>query len=92
MTGLHTYLLKLGPEMLGRAYAKPIDRKIAAALPSLAVRLRLEDVANLIADTLLPALADSPGRPLHFLNIAGGPAIRLLKCPDSAAQTSSQHP
>ena len=36
MSGMNTYLLKLGPEMLGGAYAKPIDRRIAAALPALA--------------------------------------------------------
>ena len=78
MTGMHTYLLKLGPEMLGAAYAKPIDRRIAAALPSFAVRLRLQDVANLMAETLLPQLSLDPHRPLHFLNIAGGPAVDSL--------------
>jgi hypothetical protein len=34
---MHTYLLKLGPAMLGSAYAKPIDRRIAASLPVFAV-------------------------------------------------------
>ena len=77
MTGMHTYLLKLGPEMLG-AYANPIDRKIAAALPSLAVRLRLRDMAHLMAETLLSPLSVDPQRPLHFVNIAGGPAIDSL--------------
>jgi hypothetical protein len=78
MTGMQTYLLKLGPAMLGSAYAKPIDRKIAAALPAFAVRLRLQDVANLMAETLLSPLSVDPHRPLHFVNIAGGPAIDLL--------------
>ncbi len=78
MTGLDTYLLKLGPDMLGSAYAKPIDRRIAAALPALAVRLRLQDVAHLMADALAPALAAAAGRPLCFVNIAGGPAIDSL--------------
>jgi hypothetical protein len=32
MSGMNTYLLKLGPHMLGSAYTKPIDRQIAAAL------------------------------------------------------------
>lgn len=45
MSGMHTYLLKLGPEMLGSAYSSPVDRKIAAALPALGVRLRLQDMA-----------------------------------------------
>src|SRR6266852_3362088 len=52
MAGMHTYLLKLGAEMLGISYTKPVDRRIAAALPALGVRLRLQDVAQLMTDTL----------------------------------------
>ncbi len=78
MTGMHTYLLKLGPNMLGSAYAKPIDRRIAASLPVWAVRLRMQDVAQLMAEALTPVLVKEPARPLHFLNIAGGPAIDSL--------------
>jgi hypothetical protein len=75
MTGMNTYLLKLGPTMLGSAYAKPIDRRIAASLPVMAVRLRLQDVAQLMAESALPVLINDPTRPLTFLNIAGGPAV-----------------
>ena len=75
MSGMYTYLLKLGPEMLGNAYAKPIDRKIAASLPVLGVRLRLQDVAYLMADTVAPILLADRHRPLRFVNIAGGPAM-----------------
>jgi hypothetical protein len=78
MTGLHTYLLKLGPKMLGGAYAKAVDYKIAASLPALSVRLRLQDVAQLLAETLQPALVIEPNRPVTFVNIAGGPAIDSL--------------
>lgn len=78
MSGMHTYLMKLGPTMLGSAYAKPIDRRIAASLPVFAVRLRLQDVAQLMAEALLPVLLKEPARPLCFLNIAGGPAIDSL--------------
>jgi hypothetical protein len=78
LSGMHTYLLKLGPDMLGTAYAKAIDRKIAAALPSWSVRLRLQDIAHLTADTLTPVLASDRTRPLRLLSIAGGPAIDIL--------------
>jgi hypothetical protein len=78
MSGMHTYLLKLGPQMLGGAYTKPIDRQIASALPSFCVRLRLQDMAQLMADTLLPQLRSNPGRSLRFINIAGGPAMDSL--------------
>jgi hypothetical protein len=78
LSGMSTYLLKLGPENLGQAYAGPIDRKIAASLPALALRLRLEDMARLLAESLAPALRAKPDRPLVLLNIAGGPAMDSL--------------
>ena len=77
MRGMDTYLLKLGPDMLG-SYATPIDRRIAGSLPSLSVRLRLQDMAQLMADALCVSLSSQPRRPLHLINIAGGPAIDSL--------------
>jgi len=77
--GLDTYLLKLGPENLGDSYAKPIDKKIAAGLPSFALRLRVVDLAGLLAGAARVALAAAPPeRPLHLLDIAGGSAITSL--------------
>jgi hypothetical protein len=64
--------------MLGNAYTKPIDRQIAAALPSFCVRLRLQDMAELMAEMLLPLMSHDPRRSLRFLNIAGGPAMDSL--------------
>jgi hypothetical protein len=77
LTGVTTYLMKLGPENLG-AYAVELDRQIAAALPFLSLRMRLQDVVRLQAEALAPVLAAAPGRPLRLLNIAGGPAIDSL--------------
>jgi hypothetical protein len=78
LPGLSTYLLKLGPDNLGDAYATPIDRRIAASVPALSVRLRLQDMATLLAETLVPRLAADPGRSLRLVNIAGGPAMDSL--------------
>ncbi len=75
LSGLSTYLLKLGPENLGEAYATPIDRRIAASAQALSVRLRLLDMATLLADALAPQLQAGPGRALRFINIGGGPAM-----------------
>ena len=75
MTGMNTYLVKLGPEMLGELDAKPIDRRIAGSLPALGIRLRLQDIARMMAAAARPALEAEPGRPLEFIDIAGGPAI-----------------
>ena len=78
MPGMHTYLLKLGPDMLPTAYANPIDRRIAVSLPAVAVRLRLQDVASLMVEAVVSPLSQAPNRPLHLINIAGGPAIDSL--------------
>jgi hypothetical protein len=79
LSGMGTYLLKVGAAQLPPGYDTPLDRKIAAALPSLAVRLRLADMAELAAEALRVALRASAGeRPLQVLNIAGGPALDSL--------------
>jgi hypothetical protein len=77
LDGMTTYLFKLGPKNLG-SYAVPVDRRILMSLPAVSVRLRLIDMARLLADGLAPRLAASASRPLYFLNIAGGPAIDSL--------------
>lgn len=77
LDGMTTYLFKLGAKNLGN-YALPVDRKIASSLPGLSVRLRLADMARLLADALEPRLSAEPGRELGLLNIAGGPAVDSL--------------
>ena len=76
--GMSTYLLKLGPENMDHRYTGSIDRQIAASLPGLSMRLRLQDVVRFLADGLIPALSARQGAPLHLLNIGGGPAIDSL--------------
>lgn len=76
LSGMNTYLFKLGPDNLNRGDVHAIDRKIAESLPAFAMRLRVCDVARLLADCAGVALHDVPsGRPLYLLNVAGGPAI-----------------
>lgn len=72
--GTSTYLMKLPPELLGAAYARPMDRRIAQSVALVAMRLRLADMAQYLADALEPALLAHPGAPLEFIAIAGGPA------------------
>src|SRR5262249_39379699 len=72
LSGMHTYLLKLGPDSLWDG-AEEIDRRIAASFPAFTNRLRVQDRARLLADGVLAA-APAAGRALCFVNIAGGPA------------------
>jgi hypothetical protein len=71
LDGMTTYLLKLGPENLGMG-ASPIDKKIAASFPAFTVRLRLQDMARLLADGVVRAAAVEPRRPVFLVNIGGG--------------------
>jgi hypothetical protein len=68
--GMSTYLIKLGPDNLG-ADANPIDRSIAATFPAFTSRLRLQDMARLLADGLCSTAADHQ-RPVCLTNIGGG--------------------
>jgi hypothetical protein len=72
MSGMNTYLMKLGPDHLDPPYFSDIDRRIAASPAALFMRLRLQDMAELLAAALLPPLAARPGAALHLLNIGGG--------------------
>ncbi len=49
MSGMTTYLVKLGPDNLEEDYATALGRKGTDALPPFGVRLRLQDMARLIA-------------------------------------------
>jgi len=72
LSGMHTYLMKLGPDSLWDG-AEEIDRRIAASFPAFTNRLRVQDMARLLADGIAAA-APAAGRALTFVNIAGGPA------------------
>jgi hypothetical protein len=75
--GLTTYLLKLGPGNLP-ASATDIDRRIADSFPAFATRLRLQDMAQLLADGVAERLRPGDCRALRLINIAGGPAADSL--------------
>jgi hypothetical protein len=73
LPGMITYLLKVGPDYLA-VDVSPLDRRIAASFPALTTRLRLQDMAMLLADGLLPICVNEPQRPIRLINIAGGAA------------------
>ena len=73
LSGLNTYLLKLGPDNLPDDF-HPIDRRIAASFPSVTTRLRLQDMVELVCGGVSASLAADPRRSLDLVNIAGGPS------------------
>jgi hypothetical protein len=78
VTGLATYLLKLGPDNLIGPFDSPLDRKVAESLPAESIRVRLAQCAYLLADALEPQLAATAQGTLHLINIGGGPAMDSL--------------
>jgi hypothetical protein len=77
LDGMTTYLYKLGPENLGAGYTKRMDRRVAANIMAVAVRLRFRDIVRMTAGALLTRLA-ADDRPLHLLNLAGGTGMDSL--------------
>jgi hypothetical protein len=75
LDSISTYMLKLGVDHLPPGFNGPVDRKVAAAPHVALIRLRMQQIAQLLAAALLAMLADAPDAPLHLVNIAGGPAL-----------------
>jgi len=71
LDGMSTYRLKLGPDNLW-AGASSIDRSIAGSFPAFTSRLRLQDMARLIAEGLSVTVAAEPRRKVILINIGGG--------------------
>jgi hypothetical protein len=75
LDSISTYILKLGADHLPSGFDSPMDRKVAAAPHVALVRLRMQQIARLLAEALRALLAAAPNAPLHLVNIAGGPAL-----------------
>lgn len=75
--GIATYVMKLGPDNLVPPYDTPIDRRIAQSPTVTSMRVRLQQVAELLAAGLAPRLAGN-SHPLCLLEIAGGPSADAL--------------
>jgi hypothetical protein len=75
LDSVSTYMLKLGVDHLPPGFDGPVDRKVAAAPHVALIRLRMQQIARLLAEALVAPLADAPAAPLHLVNIAGGPAL-----------------
>lgn len=75
LDGISTYVMKLGEGNLPPGFDSPIDRKIAASPHVPMLRLRMQQIAKLLAQALVELLERNAVAPLHFVNIAGGPAL-----------------
>ena len=74
LDGITTYVMKLGADHLPPPFDSAVDKRVAASAQLKLLRLRTQQVAQLLADGLADALGAAPATPLHLVNIAGGPA------------------
>jgi hypothetical protein len=74
LSGMGTYVLKLGPQLIGGGKDRESDRRATMGVGGIAARMRLRDLCRGQADVLVPLLAAHPGAPLRLVNIAGGAA------------------
>jgi hypothetical protein len=73
--GITTYVMKLSADQLVPPYDSPMDRRAAASPHVTLLRLRMQQIARLLADGLVEHLAGAAGAPLHLINVGGGPAL-----------------
>jgi hypothetical protein len=78
LSGMNTYLFKIGAENLGDGYIGRGDRQIAASYPVVELRNRLQLTATHLCRGLVPLLGSRPASELRLINIAGGHASDTL--------------
>jgi hypothetical protein len=76
LDGISTYVMKLGVDNLVPPYDTPVDRRFVASPHMVMVRLRMQQVARMIAEGIADDLAAAPPHAaLRLINIGGGPAM-----------------
>jgi hypothetical protein len=76
LDGISTYVMKLGVNNLVPPYDTPVDRRFVASPHMVMVRLRMQQVARMIAEGIADDLAAAPPHAaLRLINIGGGPAM-----------------
>lgn len=73
LDGVTTYRMKLGADFLP-TNANAVDKAIMASFPVLCVKLRVRDMALLLAEGLAARLESGSNRGVLLVNIGGGPA------------------
>jgi hypothetical protein len=74
MSGMCTFLYKLGPALLKGRKIRLWDKLVSKQYTSMAIRFRLKEICRLQAEILMQTLKVSPEKNLCFINIAGGTA------------------
>jgi hypothetical protein len=71
-SGISTLMMKLGPNLIGKGRNRFWDRQVTKGFGSLVIRMRARDISICQAQAAIPLLAESHGKDICFINIAGG--------------------
>lgn len=75
LDSISTYVMKLGADNLVAPFDTPADRRFAISSHVPLLRLRMQQVATLLYESIAGDPAFAGTAPLHLVNIAGGPAL-----------------
>jgi hypothetical protein len=78
LDGLNTYVFKLGAKNLPPRFDNEFDRRMLASASGRAMSLRVQQMAELLAEGIRAPLQNRPDAPVCLLNIGGGSAIDSL--------------
>lgn len=90
LDSISTYVMKLGARNLLPPYDGAIDQKVSASPHVVLIRLRMQQMAQLIAVCAAQELREAPERALHILDIGGGPAMDAINALILMAQSSRE--
>jgi hypothetical protein len=76
--GITTYMMKIGAANLVAPINTELDKRLAASPGAVSIRIRLQQLAQLLAGGLRGELAARGPVPLHLISIGGGTAIDCL--------------
>lgn len=88
--GLSTYVIKLGDKNLPPPFDGRLEKRIAGSPHALLTRVRMQQIAGMMADTIRTDPLFRGAQTLHFLNIAGGPAFDSINALLALAQDAPE--
>jgi hypothetical protein len=97
LDSISTYMLKIGADHLPPGFDGPMDRKVAADPHMALIRLRMQQIARLLAEALLTRLADASDAPpndpparARRSQCAGGDRYSVRRGADAAREPPHQ--
>ncbi len=90
LDSVSTYVMKLGADNLLPPYDNAVDQKFSTSAHVTLMRLRMQQMAKLIAASAVRELSIAQQRPLHLVDIGGGPAMDAINALILLAQSSRE--